>query len=185
MDDEKLIIMKAQKGDSVSFETLYSRYCKRLFRYILRKVNLISEAEDISSEVWFQILKSLKNFNFQSKFFTWVVSISNNILQKYYKSKYNAKKVEFDEDYYEVVEISEVNPEIEKKKANALKAVFSVLSENAKKVFYLRYLKGYSVQEVAEKLHLTESNVKVINHRSLKNLQGIFGGVNIYGPRFE
>ena len=61
----------------------------------------------------------------------------------------------------------------EEHREKILSQLLSKLKDHEKKVIELRYLRNYSVAEVAQKLHISINNVKVITYRTLHKLQKI------------
>ena len=51
-----------------------------------------------------------------------------------------------------------------------------MLTEQQRKVVVLRYLNELSDKEIAERLSITKTNVRVIAHRALKRLESILRG---------
>lgn len=192
--NEFILIQKAKLGDKRSFEQLYDRYTKDLYKFIYYKVNVKEIAEDLSSETWIQVVKSLKNFSARSSFKTWLFGIAKNILLGFYNEKYaNKENVSFEEflekdDVPNVSEslssqISNLEPTntvdevyIEQEKKNEkheskISRLLATLKPTAAKVLEMRFLKGYSIEEVANELDLSISNVKVTQMRAIAKLR--------------
>lgn len=76
--DEKLML-SVQKGNMEAFETLYDRYNKRLFHFILRFAGERSLAEDILQETFLHLLKGRKGYRKSFRFSTYLFTIGRNL----------------------------------------------------------------------------------------------------------
>lgn len=176
-----LLVKKAQKGDKTSFSKIYDLYSKKILKFLSYKVSSQSIAEDLSSEVWVQVIKSLKSFSFKSQFNTWIFGIAKNILYQHYKEKSANLETASLESYMEKddtkffgeeEDFDPVDDSVEEKKyENYLDKVLGSLNAIQRAVLELRFLKGYKVNEVAEELGMTESNVKVTQMRAIKKIK--------------
>ncbi len=62
-----------------AFEALYDRYQKRLFHFILRFVRERALAEDILQETFLRLLKGKRRFRKDSRFSTYLFTITRNL----------------------------------------------------------------------------------------------------------
>lgn len=177
-----LLVKKAQKGDKSAFGLIYDIYSKKILKFLSFKVSSTAVAEDLASEVWVQIIKSLKSYSFKSQFNTWIFGIAKNILYQHYKEKYaNLETVSLegymerdDTKFFEEEEFEKKDDsEEEKKYENYLTKVMSSLNAIQRAVLELRFLKGYKVNEVAEELNMSESNVKVTQMRAIRKIKNL------------
>lgn len=191
--EETLIIKKAQVGDRYSFEILYDRYSKSIYKFLYYKVASKEDAEDLSSDTWVEIVKSLRNFKFNSKFSTWAYGIAKVLLLKYYRAKYENKENVNLEEFMEIDVVDspktnisnasdtnyiednefELNFDEDINKEQSVKYLLSKLKPIQSKVLELRFLKGYNIEEVSNELGISKSNVKIIQMRSIQKLKDI------------
>lgn len=174
------LVEKAKKGDKVAFGELYDLYAPKVLKFVGYKLNLKQDIEDVSSEIWLQVVKSLKSYEGKSSFNTWLFGISKNLIFQFYREKYaNHENVSFDEYFENNLsgdnEFDEIE-QIEKaenlsKKESLVTGILDKLSKIQRSVVELRFLKGYKISEVAKELDLTESNVKIIQMRAIKFLK--------------
>jgi RNA polymerase sigma-70 factor (ECF subfamily) len=83
--DEELV-RSAQMGTQDAFVLLYERYFPNVFARVRFKVPE-SDVEDVTQEIFIAVLKSLNNFRVQSKFGTWIWTITNRKIADYYRSR--------------------------------------------------------------------------------------------------
>jgi len=97
--DEELV-RSAQMGKQESFVLLYERYLPNVIARVRFKVPA-GDVEDVTQEIFIAVLKSLGSFKGQSKFSTWIWTITNRKIVDYYRSR-KSSLIEQD-DYKEVV----------------------------------------------------------------------------------
>ena len=80
---ERDVILAAQKGDKLAYRKLYDAHVGRVYALCFRLTGERTMAEDATQEVFIQLWDKLSNFNAQSKFTTWLHSVTSNITISY------------------------------------------------------------------------------------------------------
>ncbi len=174
-DEEVILISKARKGDGMAFSAIYEVYAPRVFSYYSQRVGSLEVAEDLTSDVFINIIQKLPEFEFRGiPFSAWVLRIAHNKLVSFWRSRREAG----DGSLLEVVPSQDEssNPQVvvEKKMlVEQILAVAETLPEFQKEIFRARFLEGLSVQETAQKLRKSENSVKVGQSRAFLNLRAI------------
>src|SRR5258707_5216791 len=75
--DEALILSIAT-GDKQALQVLYGRHNVRVYRFVLRFLNDESTAEDLVSEVFFDVWRQANRFEARSQVSTWLLAIAGN-----------------------------------------------------------------------------------------------------------
>src|ERR1700723_4687575 len=89
-EDEPVLVAAAQAGDISAFETLVSRYERKIFRLAQNITQNREDAEDVMQEAFLKAYEHLSGFQGNSKFYTWIVRIAvNESLMKLRKRKGN------------------------------------------------------------------------------------------------
>lgn len=165
---EKFLIHEALRGEEEAFIQLYHHHVGALYRFVYSKTNNAQDAEDITSETFYQALKNLGSFSGKSTFKNWLYGIAKHLILAKYRERYNQSTVELDENTaFEELKTAEGSPEHERK-IGLLTGILSSLPQNYRDVLELRFLKGYTILETAAALGITEENAKVLQHRALK-----------------
>jgi RNA polymerase sigma-70 factor, ECF subfamily len=94
--DEELA-NSSQIGKQDAFILLYERYFPTVYARVRFRVPEV-DVEDVTQEVFIAVLKSLNNFKGQSKFSTWIWTITNRKIADYYRSR---KIIPVEQDDYE------------------------------------------------------------------------------------
>lgn len=100
MQDRKYID-RFQAGDFDAFGVLYEKYIDTIFAFVYRKTSDREVAEDITSQVWIKVLKSLEFFGEKENagFKSWIYCIANNTVIDYYRTK---------KEYWDIEHIREI-----------------------------------------------------------------------------
>src|SRR5207245_3468911 len=77
-DDEHLLVAAAKRGDADAFEELVTRYEAKIFRLTMNITRNREDAEDAMQEAFLKSYAHLKDFQGDSRFYTWLVRIAAN-----------------------------------------------------------------------------------------------------------
>src|SRR6202047_2388466 len=96
-EDEPVLVAAAKAGDISAFETLVSRYERKIFRLAQNITQNREDAEDVMQEAFLKAYEHLSGFQGNSRFYTWLVRIAvNQALMKLRKRRPN--QVSIDEE---------------------------------------------------------------------------------------
>ncbi len=177
--DDIKVIQKILSGDVNSFEVLLNKYRDRIFRYVMNYIGNYEDAMELTQDILFAVYKSLPSFRGESKFSTWLYSITANHCKNYKKKAIKLKKVPlFVVDEYgneNELSIADDNQNIEdniiaKETMNIAMEELHKLPSDYKEIIILRDIEDYSYEEIAEILGIGLSNVKVRIHRGREML---------------
>lgn len=170
-DSEPLNLEKLQAHDQEELTKMVQQYSDSLYRVALRMLENPAEAEDVLQETFIKALKSLDSFEGRSSISTWLYRIAvNEALMVIRKRKPEVSIVQEDENDEEVsgILVSQIVdwcclPESEfmsNETREILDQAIHQLPEKLRTVFILRDIEGLSINETAQALGLTETNVK-------------------------
>lgn len=167
------LAQQAQSGDKEAYHTLLSALLPYVRAIITPGLAHSDWVDDLLQDVLMGVHKSLARYMPGQPFRPWV-----NAIIRY-------RKAEFLGCHYNEREHLQAPPEEGEPPAeDALSFIQTVedleraavhLPEQYREVFALLRIEGYSVKEVAEKLGMSESAVKVSAHRCAKKLREIMG----------
>src|SRR5437016_12704225 len=78
VSDELTLVQAAKAGDVTAFEELVRRYDRNVFRIAQHITQNREDAEDVVQDAFIKAFSNLKQFQGQSKFYTWLVRIAVN-----------------------------------------------------------------------------------------------------------
>jgi RNA polymerase sigma-70 factor, ECF subfamily len=77
-DDDRRLVEKCQKGDSLAFEELVRKYQQTVFNLAYHYVGYRNEVEDVAQKIFTKIYFSLPKFDLHRPFFPWLYRIAIN-----------------------------------------------------------------------------------------------------------
>jgi RNA polymerase sigma-70 factor (ECF subfamily) len=162
--DEKLIY-HFLNGDSHCFGILYSRYFPKVYAKCYSFSRNGDDAFDMTQEILLKVYSKMGSFEGNSKFSTWLYSISTNYCITY--SSKRSRKYQEDisaarhilDDWMDVQDFEERlrRESLESKLDHYLK----LLSEEERQFLVLKYRMNYSVKDLQKKFDLSASAVKM------------------------
>jgi RNA polymerase sigma factor (sigma-70 family) len=167
--EDALLIRSALRGDQAAYKRLMKKYHAALFNLICRLVRNRAEAEDLTQEAFVKAFASLKNFNAEYAFTTWLYKIAtNNTIDYIRKRKLDTfsinKPIESDESDY-TFELPDVTHQPDRELMQGQKKVMieeaiSRLPEKYRRVIVLRHTEERDYAEIAKLLKLPIGTVK-------------------------
>lgn len=164
LTDEALMLAFAQ-GSQTAFTELYQRYHRMVYGYIIgRSAGNHSTANEVSQEVWLNLIRYSNNYTVSASFKTFLFRIVNTKLIDYYRIHQTSpisKSIDID-DYYDIEEESDLtcelgsnfdNPEhiaIRECELNILRQALHHLPEHHREILLNSFVRGMSVPEIAE-----------------------------------
>lgn len=174
------LMRRCQQGEPGAFDELVRRFHPRVNSVIHGILRNSNDAEDIAQQVFTKIYFSLNKFDFRSAVATWIYKIAVNECydhlrkQKVRKAVLLADLSEEEAARVENLDVaglsgsSRLDHQVEMKEM-ALK-LLALVSPEDRILLVLKEVEGYSVQEVADILHLNENTVKVKLFRARQKL---------------
>jgi RNA polymerase sigma-70 factor (ECF subfamily) len=179
--NEAQIIASILAGNTHEFHTLIRPHERSVYVMALSLLHDEADAEDAAQEAFLKAFRNLANFRGDSKFSTWLISITLNEARSRLRSKKIARLESLDtppEDEGHVTpallrDWREIPSEaLERKEVRSLlQEAITNLPTIYREVFLLRDVEELSVSESAEALGITIASVKVRLHRARIMLQ--------------
>lgn len=181
--DERQLVERILTGDRQAFETLLDQYEARVYRLALRFTNSVTDAEDVTQEVFLGIYRSLPNFRGHSTLSTWIYRIAMNHCLEYRRKRrldcipYNEELTLTSQDWREDPVQSAGKEEL----SSRVEAALNRLSPQHRDVVVLHELQGLTYQEVATALNVPVGTVKSRLSNAFRRLRDLLGGYVIEG----
>lgn len=157
------MIAAAEKRDAI-----YRDCYPKVSRYIAARVHNPQEAEDLVSEVFLKVYQKLESFDeTKSSVSTWVYAITKNTVIDYYRTN---------RFHSELAETLPAADDLEgdlchEDTLNTLAAALSSLDERQRDIIILRYYRGLSLKEIAQRMALSYSYIKLLHTSALGTLK--------------
>lgn len=161
---DKSVIEKATNGDRRSFEKIVALSKDYVWSYSLRYLGNYHLAEDAAQEVFLKIYRGLPNFNSDSKFSSWVYTVTHNTCVDLYRKNKNAGKTASIDNEKEIADSADELSE------GQLADILNNLKPEFKQVFAMVTIFGFSYKEAARHIGCTASAVKSRIYRARQEI---------------
>lgn len=165
------LVQKSKNGDISSFMLLLKQKEALIYNISFSYTKNSYDAEDCISEASIKAFDKLKQLKNEEKFYCWFISILINVCRKNIKVKITVSSDE---------QINQVKDEFSYKSIDdrlIVEELLSKLKKDERDIIALRYLKDYSIKEIAAIMNMPLSTVKTKIYRTLSFLRAKNGGM--------
>jgi RNA polymerase sigma-70 factor (ECF subfamily) len=157
-------------AEAPAFRTLYQENLGVVYRFIYSKVGNREEAEDLTSQVFLKAVRGLDRERGGQSIQSWLYQVARTTIADYWRSFYKmrANSLEsmmeqgWEEPSEEPAALPSYRPE------ERVRLILDRLPPHYREVLTSRFLLNLSIKETAERMRLSEANVKVLQFRALK-----------------
>ena len=156
-----------------AYSEIYDKYIKKIYRFVLLKVNSAEIAEDLTSEVFMRGWQAFKgNHDKVENVQAFLYQIARNLLADHYRQGAKAQLVSVEyapplpDAKQDLEEMSFVQSDMEQ-----VKAALVNINDDYREVIVWYYLDELKVSEIAKILEKSEPAVRVLIHRALHALK--------------
>lgn len=178
--DETEVIDKLRKRDPQAMAEIYDRYGRVVFSVVLRIVRNRAVAEELTQEAFLRAWNRGAEFDAaRGKIGPWLLTIARNRAIDYLRStagQQQANTFELHSSERVTLFVHTEQRMVDQEQARRIRAGFSKLSENQRKVLELAYFEGMSQSEMAAKLGQPLGTVKTWVRTALAALREDFHG---------
>ncbi len=174
--DEKPLVEAAQHGNSEAFARLYEMYVERIFRYVNFRINDDQSAEDVTSEVFLKAWQNITQFHFDgSPFIAWLYQIAHHAVIDQYRSYRPAVLIPETGDMPDPLgDDPEENVDAHLK-MDRIRHSIHKLTDEQQEVILLKFIAGFSTEEIARHLGKRQGAIRALQMRALKVLSEDLG----------
>ncbi|HET6820356.1 MAG TPA: RNA polymerase sigma factor [Candidatus Limnocylindria bacterium] len=170
--DPDMVDVVAARDDRAAFATLYRRYVDRVYGYAFYQLGDHHDAEDATERTFMAALRGLPEFEDRgSTFRAWLFRIAHNTVANAHRSRSRRRAEPLPESFERPA--PNADPAGLVAVADELHEVRRAIAEmpdDRRQVILLRFVDGLSTAEVAEVLDRSPGAVRVLLHRSLRDL---------------
>ena len=163
----------AATGNMAAFEEIYTRHHRRVYSICLRMLQNVSEAEDLTQDVFIQLYRKIGSFRGDSAFTTWLHRMTvNQVLMHFRKRTVKFEKTtEEGETPIQIVSGTSNPQRMRIVDKIALDNAIEQLPNGYKNVFVLHDVEGFEHEEVARILGCSVGTSKSQLHKARLKLQ--------------
>ena len=166
LSDEELVVQIGATGNTQMFGFLYDRYAQKVYNKCYGFVKNADEAQDLAQEVFLKLYIQLNSFKGDSKFSTWLYSLTYNFCVNYVNRdkgrKMRRASDTLDDHEYHLAAIVDIEDErLYELKASKLEQALELIEPEDKAILLLKYQDDVSIKDLQVLLSLGESAVKM------------------------
>lgn len=165
LNDEELIRTYRTSNPNECFELLYNRYVRKVYNRCYSITKDSEQAEDFTHDIFLRMFSHLDRFQERSTFSTWLYSISYNYCIDQIKRSNRLATTELDQDIEYAFAQTNDNDGREHSLQQLNRAMDAIAPQEAM-ILRMKYQEGLDVLQIAQKLNLKESAVKMRLKRS-------------------
>tara|TARA_R110000744_G_scaffold256325_1_gene371774 strand:+ start:1124 stop:1786 length:663 start_codon:yes stop_codon:yes gene_type:complete len=170
-DEERQLLLAVKNGNRQAYHQLYHQYIGQVYALCYRLTADRSLAEDAAQEVFIQLWRKIGDYSEQSKFSTWLHTVTSNITISYIRKQrgwvQRMFNIEDSSAANHIAEPSAGEVDIEK--------YVTRLPERARIVFVLHAIEGYRHEDIAQMTNMAVGSSKAQFHRAKKLLEEWMG----------
>lgn len=169
------IISRVLRGEKDAYAELVNRYQGYVFTLVLRMIKSREDAEEIAQDVFIKAYKALADFRGESKFSTWLYTITNTTCITFLRKKRLDMHSLDNEGVFEVADSKDsgfrANVIEQKSRVSMVNQAIAMLSPDDAEIITLFYKAEQNLEEIARILRIEVNNAKVRLHRARGRLK--------------
>ena len=170
-DDE--LIDKCLKGDQRAQKALFEKFSRKMMSVCMRYVSDREQAEDVLQDGLVKVFGHLNSFKREGSFEGWIRRTMINTALDHIRKK---QKLNLDVDISEAdYLVGEAEKSLGKMRVEELMLIINDMPTGYRTVFNLYAIEGYTHQEIADELGVTESTSKTQFRKARTYLMSIIG----------
>jgi RNA polymerase sigma-70 factor, ECF subfamily len=172
LQDEDIIVQRAQKQDSEALTQIYEAYFDKIYRYLVVRIRNEIEAEDLTQQVFVKVLQSISTYkNKGVPFSSWIYRIAHNQMVDFMrhqnkKSTVDIGDLQLPDEGDDPQQVMEDQVDIDE-----LKRATRRLTESQQEVLSLRFAGELSIAECAKVMGKSEGAIKALQHSAVQALK--------------
>ena len=152
-------------GDNAAFEKIVEEFREKLIYFINRYVDNFSLAEDLSEDVFVEVLVHPKRFNYKNSLKTYLFTIGRNKAVDYIRKNKRIMYGPLDMNSEDITESFE-EKYCKEEEERAMLRLLSEINEEYRIVLYLLYFEDMNYEEVGRVMNKNKKQVTNLAYRA-------------------
>lgn len=175
--DVETLALTASLGDPQALSALYEKYADPVLGYIRVKVHDLASAEDVASNTWEAVARSIRRYEVRGGGFpAWLFAIARNSLRMHARTTLRRREFLPGEILADAVPDTGLGPheQVEARMAgHQLAAALAGLPARQRTCVTLRFIAGLSLTETGQVMGLKPNAVKQLQHRGIHRMASV------------
>ncbi|MEN6327157.1 MAG: sigma-70 family RNA polymerase sigma factor [Syntrophomonas sp.] len=171
----ELYMDKKAVTDTEIFAQIFDRFYKRIYNYIRYRIGDTYEAEDLTSQVFEQVLRKYDTYRPEkAPFEVWLFAIAHHAVTDYHRKRKHS--LWFSLDKVKELISGRPTPEeacLREENRHELLLALAKLGDRERNIIAMRFAANLKNREIASLLGISENNVGIIVYRTLRQLREI------------
>ena len=187
--DDATLVERARQGDGAAFDQLVRRHQQQVYAVSVRMLGDLEDAKDVAQEAFVRAYRSMATFRGESKFSTWMVSITMNLCRNRRRWWARRRRViagsieetlQMEEKSMVMQAIDPLPTPVEVAERAELRlqllGALATLDQDSREVVVLRDVHGWSYEEIAQAAGCELGTVKSRLNRARFKLRALLNG---------
>jgi RNA polymerase sigma-70 factor (ECF subfamily) len=168
-DEEAAMIAAAQRDPEIIAQ-IYQRFSKPVYRYFFSRAGNRADAEDLTAQVFYEVLQSLNRYRAGGSFAAWLFTIARRRAVDHFRRR--RPDVSLTEQIQSGGAGTDPLAEtVRHEESHRLRELVGALDEADRELLRLRFAADLRLAEIARLLWRSEGAVKMSLHRLLQRLE--------------
>ena len=188
-DNDIALVKRLLRGDQASFTAFYNMYFPRIFRFCRLRIKNTEDCQDIVQQTMTNAMKSLASYRGEASLQTWLCQIGRNEMSAWYKK--TGKKLELNDSMDKtpglLAAIESRPSSITGQSVHASNDILTELVQTSLdnlptsygRVLEMKYVDGFSVNEIAAQMQMGEVAVQSLLARARTAFKTLFTDLEI------
>jgi RNA polymerase sigma-70 factor (ECF subfamily) len=172
-DRDEIIMQNVKEGNLSEMSVLFERYHLRLYNFFIRMGINKDMSRDMTQNLFYRMIRHRHTYKNGSSVKSWIFQIARNLHFDYRRQQKRSEDIILMTDTYpnDVVDSEEGYSSEEYERLEL--AIMSLTDEQREIIVLSRYM-GFKYEEISTITSQSVAAIKVIMHRALKQLRGIY-----------
>lgn len=176
--EEQQFVRLAIKGDAQAYGVLYDRYQSKIYRFILLKVGVVAEAQDLTHQVFLHALTHIGSYqDIGHPFGSWLYKIARNQIIDHYRTRKDQPSLDEDggeERFSAFLQSDDLAQETQTRmEMERVAQAIQQLKPEYQDIVIMRFIEDLSIKEIAQIVEKSEGAIKLLQHRAVAALKKI------------
>ena len=168
-DNFAALMKQSLGGDQRAYADLLQKTSRLLRPFLAKRLSFTSDVDDLLQEILISIHKARHTYDGNRPYKPWVYAIARFRLQDYLRAHYS-DQLRYADDLSEMEEFFHVDVTESAISYESISREVGKLPDKQATILRLMHQDGYTAKEIAKKIGMKESAVKVAAHRAYKIL---------------